>query len=138
MDGQNHIFCDWRQKWVKLTPEEWVRQHFLHYLTEEYNYPKSAIAVEYSITLGQLSKRCDAVVFDKMLNPVCIVEFKAEDVKLTQKAFDQIAVYNINLNVNYLIISNGQQTYSCRVDDNKIEFLNLIPTYQQLQNGKNN
>lgn len=132
------IFCDWRQKWVKLTPEEWVRQNILHLLVEDYQYPKSAIAVEQAISLNSLSKRCDAVVYDKSLQPLCIIEFKAQNIELTQKVFDQIAVYNIKLNVNYLIVSNGQLTYSCYVNDKQLTFLDSIPTYPQLLYGKTN
>lgn len=109
----------------------------LHLLVDDYHYPKSAIAIEQAISLGQLSKRCDAVVYDKSLKPLCIIEFKAQTVELTQKVFDQIAVYNIKLNVNYLIVSNGQTTYSCYVNDKQVSFLNSLPTYEQLQNGKN-
>ncbi len=126
------VFCDWRRKFVRLTPEEKVRQAFLHWLVEEMGYPKSLIAVEHPICVGDLKKRCDAVVFSQTLQPLCIIEFKAKDVPLTQRVFDQIAVYNRRLNVTTFIVSNGRQTFACNVTDAGYEFLQKIPKYEEL------
>lgn len=134
IDRKENIFCDWRRKYVRLTPEEWVRQHFLHYLVEDMSYPKSLIAVEHSISVGMLSKRCDAVVLSDTLMPLCIIEFKAESVSLSQKVFDQVAVYNQQLNVAYFIVSNGSTTFACLTDSDGYTFLPHIPSYTELCN----
>ena len=130
--GKEQIFCDWRRKFVRLTPEEWVRQHILHFLVEEMCYPQARIAVEHPIEVGETKKRCDAVIVDEQLKPLCIIEFKAETVALTQKVFDQVAVYNRKLSVPYLIVSNGKSTFVCKVLARGYEFLQDIPRYEQL------
>ena len=109
-NGKEQIFCEWRKKWVRLTPEEWVRQQLLHRMTEEYGYPVSLIAVEAAITVGEAKKRCDAVVYDTTMQPLVLIECKAETVPLTQKTLDQAIIYNRKLNVPYLILHNGPQT----------------------------
>ncbi|MCM1034391.1 MAG: type I restriction enzyme HsdR N-terminal domain-containing protein [Paludibacter sp.] len=125
-----YIFCNWRRKFVKLTPEENVRQHFLHALVEQYNYPASRIAVEQHIRFGSVDKRCDAIIYNQLLQPVCIIEFKAPNIQLTQNTFDQINTYNQQLNVPLLIISNGKQTY---IHNTQLHtFINHIPQYDTL------
>lgn len=135
-EGKEYVFCEWRRRFVRLTPEEWVRQSVLHSLVEQMAYPKSLIAVEHFIEVGTLAKRCDAVVFSTTLQPLMIIEFKAEDVRLTQKVFDQVAVYNRRLRVRYLMVSNGHDTYVCSVDNNTYTFFEQLPTYQQLCQNK--
>ena len=109
-NGKEQIFCDWRHKWVRLTPEEWVRQQLLHQLVEQLEYPASLIAVETAITIGEVSKRCDAVVYDRTMQPLLLIECKAETVALTQKTLDQAVTYNRKLNVPYVLLCNGVQT----------------------------
>ena len=116
-NGKEQIFCDWRHKWVRLTPEEWVRQQLLHQLVEQLEYPASLIAVEVpvdklSIVNCQLStkKRCDAIVYDRTMQPLLLIECKAETVPLTQKTLDQAVTYNRKLNVPYVLLCNGVQT----------------------------
>jgi len=109
-NGKEQIFCDWRHKWVRLTPEEWVRQQLLHQLVEQLEYPASLIAVEAAITIGEVSKRCDAVVYDRTMQPLLLIECKAETVPLTQKTLDQAVTYNRKLNVPYVLLCNGVQT----------------------------
>ena len=109
-NGKEQIFCDWRHKWVRLTPEEWVRQQLLHQLVEQLEYPASLIAVETAITIGEVSKRCDAVVYDRTMQPLLLIECKAETVPLTQKTLDQAITYNRKLNVPYVLLCNGVQT----------------------------
>ena len=109
-NGKEQIFCDWRHKWVRLTPEEWVRQQLLHQLVEQLEYPASLIAVETAITIGEVSKRCDAVVYDRTMQPLLLIECKAETVPLTQKTLDQAVTYNRKLNVPYVLLCNGVQT----------------------------
>lgn len=127
--GQAQIFDDIRKRYVVLTPEEWVRQHWLHYLIEEMRYPRSLIAVEMSLKLNKLSKRCDIVVFGRNGLPQMIVECKAAEVKLTQKVFDQIARYNLALHVRYLVVSNGVKNYCCEIEPEKMSyhFINALP-----------
>ena len=114
--NQPLIFDSIRKKYVLLTPEEWVRQHWIRYLIDEKKYPRSLIAVEMSLKLNKLSKRCDIVVFGKKGTPQLIVECKSGDVKLTQKVFDQIARYNLTLRVKYLVVSNGKNSFCCEID----------------------
>ncbi len=132
-NGKQQIFCDWRHKFVRLTPEEKVRQLFLHMLVEEYSYPQSLIAVEHPIKVADVQKRCDAVVFTGKLQPVAIIEFKAETIPITQKVFDQIAVYNRKLGVPFLFISNGKTTHVCRLNNDEPQFLTTIPQYKELK-----
>ena len=126
---KEQIFCEWRHKWVRLTPEEWIRQQLLHHLVEQLGYPSSLIAVETAIQVGETKKRCDAVVYDRSMHPVILIECKAETVPLTQRTLDQALVYNRQLNVPYLILHNGPQTIIARVTDTAISFLPEIPKY---------
>ena len=109
-NNKEQIFCEWRHRWVRLTPEEWVRQQLLHRLVEQLGYPASLIAVEQAIQVGEAKKRCDAVVYDRQMTPMMVVECKAETVPLTQKTLDQAITYNRKLNVPYLMLHNGVQT----------------------------
>lgn len=131
-DGKEYILCVWRHKYVRLTPEEWVRQHVLHALVEDFGYPQNLIAVEAPINVGEVSKRCDAIVYDKALRAVCLVEFKAPTVALTQQVFDQVAVYNREVGVDYFIISNGKQHIACHVESNGYSILENLPLYEEL------
>ena len=108
--GKEQIFCAWRKQWVRLTPEEWVRQQLLHRLVDDFGFPSSLIAVETAITVGEVKKRCDAVVYDRLMQPLVLIECKAETVPLSQKTLDQAIIYNRKLNVPYLLLSNGVQT----------------------------
>ena len=116
------VFDVVRKKFVALTPEEWVRQHWIHYLIEEMKYPRSLIASEMPMKLHKLRKRCDIIVHDRRGEPFLAVECKAPEVKLTQKALDQISRYNLTLRVKYLVISNGHESYCCEIDLEKKKF----------------
>lgn len=133
-DNRLSVFDRLRKKYVALTPEEWVRQHFVNFLIEEKKYPSALIANEMVVNLHGQNKRCDSVVFGRSGEPLVIVEYKAPEVTITQKVFDQIARYNFVLKVNYLIVSNGLEHYCCRVDyDNQqIVYLDNIPDYMSL------
>lgn len=124
----NQVFDPIRQKQVKLTPEEWVRQNIIQHLLA-LGYPKGLIAAEQPITFNGLKKRCDIVVYNRQAQPSLIVECKAPHVGITQKVFDQIAVYNLKLNVEYLIVTNGLQHFCCKVNlqKGKVEFLYDFP-----------
>ncbi len=129
-----YVFDIIRKKDIKLTPEEWVRQHFLVYMIHHLGYPAGLISVEYGLTINKLNKRSDIVVFDKTGQPLLIVECKAPTVSISQETFDQIATYNLNLNVKYLIVTNGLQHYCCQMSYNPMSYLFLdnIPTYTKL------
>ena len=131
IDGKDYVFCVGRRKFVRLTPEEWVRQNFLHALVAQ-GYPQERIAVEAAIGVAELQMRCDAIVYDGQLQPVCIIEFKAPTVSLTQKVFDQVSVYNRRLCVDYFILSNGREHTACIVNPTGYSRLEALPTYQQL------
>ncbi len=133
-DGRDQIFDILRRKFIALTPEEWVRQHFIHYLTELKGYPPTLLSNEVQLRIGDKTVRADSVLYDIHLRPRMIVEYKAPSISLTQKVFDQISAYNLLLHVDYLVVSNGLQTYACKMDyDNqKYFFLSAIPDYKDL------
>ena len=133
-DGRRTIFDFLRRKYVALTPEEWVRQHFTHYLTTHKGYPKGLMGNEVELHVGEKRLRCDTVLYNKQGQPQMIIEYKAPTIQIQQKTFDQISVYNLLLHVDYLIVSNGLQHYCCKMDyDNqKYLFLQDIPDYENL------
>jgi hypothetical protein len=134
-NGSKHEIFDFlRRKYVTLTPEEWVRQHFTHYLVEHKGYPKGLLANEVELKAGEKRLRCDTLLYNKGLEPQMIIEYKAPEISITQHVFDQITVYNMLLRVPYLIVSNGLQHYCCRMDyDNATYvFLSDIPDYSAL------
>ncbi|WP_308599859.1 type I restriction enzyme HsdR N-terminal domain-containing protein [uncultured Dysgonomonas sp.] len=132
--GKISILDPLRRKFVALTPEEWVRQHFVNFLLREKGYPAALIANEIQIDLNKMKKRCDSVVYNRDLSPLMIIEYKAPDVDITQQVFDQIVRYNIVLKVKYLIVSNGLNHYCCIMDYDKQSFnyLSEIPNYIDL------
>ena len=101
-----------RRKYVALTPEEWVRQHFVHFLVEHKGYPKGLLANEVELKIGEKRLRCDTLLYNKEAVPRMIIEYKAPTIQLQQKTFDQISIYNLLLKVDYLIVSNGLQLRS--------------------------
>ena len=133
-NGHQTIFDVLRRKYVALTPEEWVRQHFVHYLIEHKGYPQSLMANEIQLAIGNKKLRCDSVLYDRSLKPRMIIEYKAPTVNITQKVFDQITIYNMLLHVDYLVVSNGIKHYCCRMDyeNQKYLFLDDIPNYQEI------
>ena len=128
------IFDTYRRRYVALTPEEWVRQNFLRFLTEEKAYPAARFSVEQALKVNGMAKRCDAVLFDKNANACLILEFKAPHVAISQKVFDQVAVYNYQLKVRYFMLSNGLEHYACCMDEltGRYRFLPEIPSHASL------
>lgn len=128
------VFDNLRRRFVALTPEEWVRQHFVNYLITEKKYPASLIANEIQINLNNQKKRCDSVIYNRAMQPLVIVEYKSPDIKITQEVFNQIVNYNIVLKVEYLIVSNGVNHFCCHMDyeQMKFEYLSDIPLYNEL------
>lgn len=133
-EGKKQVFDILRRRFVALTPEEWVRQHFIHYLINYKGYPAALLGNEIALKVGPLQKRCDSVLYGKDTKPVMILEYKAPHVSITQKVFDQICRYNITMRVPYLIVSNGLHHYCCHVDYEKgtCSFLTDIPSYNEL------
>lgn len=133
-DGKKVIFDPIRKKFVALTPEEWVRQNFVHYLIMHKEYPLSLMANEVMIRLNSTSKRCDTVLYNRDLTARMIIEYKAPHVDITQEVFNQITRYNMALKVDYLIVSNGLKHYCCKVDytTQSVSFMKDIPSYSLL------
>ncbi|HEY9542509.1 type I restriction enzyme HsdR N-terminal domain-containing protein [Prevotella sp.] len=123
-----------RRRYVALTPEEWVRQHFVHYLIEHKGYPQALMANEIQIQIGDKQLRADSVLYDAKLQPRMIIEYKAPSIPITQKVFDQIFAYNTQLHVDYLIVSNGLNHFCCKIDyaTQSYSFLQDIPSYNEL------
>lgn len=132
--GMVKIFDAQRRKFVALTPEEWVRQNFVHFLFEHKGYSTALLANEVAVTLNGMSRRCDCVLYGTDAKPRMIIEFKAPTVEITQKVFDQICRYNMVLKVEYLIVSNGLVHYCCKLNETKdgYIFLEDIPDYKDL------
>ncbi|WP_262245649.1 type I restriction enzyme HsdR N-terminal domain-containing protein [Parapedobacter soli] len=125
------IFDELRKKQLVLTPEEWVRQHWIHHLIHVKRYPRSLIKIEGGLTLNNMPKRSDLVIYDTQGSKILLAEFKAPSVKITQAAFEQIARYNIVYRVPILLVSNGLQHYYCRIhfETGRFEFLAELPDY---------
>jgi hypothetical protein len=126
------IFDEIRKKFILLTPEEWVRQHTLHYLIQDKNYPKSHINVEKLIKINTLNKRYDIVVFQPNGEIFLLIECKAPEVAITQQTFDQIARYNLALKAKYLMLTNGINHYFCQMDfeNKKYIFQKELPEFK--------
>jgi type I site-specific restriction endonuclease len=133
-DGKDYIFDSLRKKYVRLTPEEWVRQNFVQFLVAEKKYSVSLITVEALVKVNNNPQRADLVVFDRSGNPVLVAEFKAPEVKISQQTFDQIVRYNMQLKVKFLIVSNGLEHYCCSINytENSFAYLAEIPDFVHL------
>lgn len=129
--NKRYIFDAIRKKFVPLQPEEWVRQHVLHFLVITKNYPKSLINVEKQLMINQLKKRYDIVVFNPNGTLYLLVECKAPEININQHTFDQIARYNTQLQANYLMVTNGLNHYYCEINhkQEKYQFLKEIPDF---------
>ncbi|MDR0754318.1 MAG: type I restriction enzyme HsdR N-terminal domain-containing protein [Prevotellaceae bacterium] len=128
--GQQIFDCV-RKKYVALTPEELVRQNIITYLANVKNYPVNLMRIEAGMKLNNMQKRCDILVYDRNRKPLLMVECKAENVKLSQDIFNQLSRYNLIFKVPYLVATNGEQTYCCKINFEKqsYEFLNEIPAF---------
>ena len=130
-----YVYDDLRRKFVRLTPEEWVRQHFVRYLIDDLGYPQPLMQNEVALRLGETVKRCDTLLYDKALRPQMILEYKAPHVALTESVLQQIVRYNYVLRVPYLVLSNGLEHLLCRIDYEKMTyaFLSEFPPYDRLE-----
>ena len=133
-DGSLAIWDRLRDRWVALTPEEWVRQHFVEWLINDKHFPATLMGNEVSLKQNGISRRCDTVVADRTGEPLVIVEYKAPGITIAQKTFDQIVRYNMVMHARYLIVSNGLEHYCCRIDfeTHSYRFLENIPQYNEL------
>ncbi|MCB9170038.1 MAG: type I restriction enzyme HsdR N-terminal domain-containing protein [Flavobacteriales bacterium] len=131
------VFDPARRKWVALTSEEWVRQHFLAYLVNDLGCPLSLIGVEQHLQLNGVSKRADIVVHDRSGAPLALVECKAPDVRIDLNTFEQASRYNKVFHVRYLMATNGRTHYCCVVDQQMgtSSFLPSLPTYASMESG---
>jgi hypothetical protein len=133
-DGNRMVLDVYRKRFVKLTPEEEVRQRFARYLVEEKGFPASVVMTEYALKVNRLSRRCDILVHKPAGHPALLVECKAPEVKINQATFDQVARYNLAFRVTYLVVTNGLKHYCCRIDfeSGEIFFLSSIPSYGEI------
>ena len=123
-----------RRKFVALTPEEWVRQHFIHFLIEHKGYPSALMANEVALSCSNKQLRADTVLYDRDLNARMIIEYKAPTIKITKRVFEQVTAYNFLLHVDYLIVSNGLTHYCCKMnyENNSYMLLTSIPDYKDI------
>lgn len=133
-DGKEYIYDKIRNKYVTLTPEEWVRQNFVHFLINQKKFLQGLMGNEVSLIQNGIKRRCDTLVSDNFGKPLVIVEYKSPNVEITQKVFDQIVRYNYVLQAKYLIVSNGLCHYCCRINYNEsnYSFLKDIPLFSDL------
>ncbi len=127
-----YVFDEIRKKWIVLTPEEWVRQHLLNHLIKEKNVPASLISVEKEVNLNNTKKRYDAVVYNKTMQPLMLIECKAPEVPITEATLEQTMRYNLILGVNYLLITNGLKQFVIGVENGKGKLLKELPNYSEL------
>ena len=130
-EGKEYIFDPLRRKYVRLTPEEWVRQNFVQFLIVEKKYPVSLIVLEAGVKVNNNPQRADLLVFDRSGNPALVAEFKAPEIKISQSTFDQIVRYNMQLKVKFLIVSNGLNHFCCSLNytENSFSYLAEIPDF---------
>ena len=133
-EGSKMILDPLRRKYVKLTPEEWVRQNFVQYLITEGKYPPGLIGIEIMIRFYRIKRRIDILVHNRYGEPVMMVECKSHDVKIDSKIFDQIVCYNIDLQLPYIVVTNGMEHYAAKLNqqDRKYDDLLVIPLYEDL------
>ncbi len=132
--GKAYVFDPLRRRYVRLTPEEWVRQHFVHYLINHRAYPKELIANEQALRVGELKRRSDSVVYSRQLQPLMLLEYKAPNITIGQKVVEQALQYNLALRVPYLILSNGLDhfVYKLNYEELSYEALDSVPLYDEL------
>jgi hypothetical protein len=128
-EGLNYIFDPFRKRWVLLTPEEWVRQNFLQYIHQTLLYPKSLIAVEKGLQLGELKKRFDILLYNNAQKPFLLVECKASNIKLTSEVLQQALRYNLSIPVPYIVITNGLETYAFKKTETNLAEIAEIPRF---------
>lgn len=131
--GREIIFDELRRAWVRLSPEEWVRQNFLQYLVQVKQYPAALVAIEKEIWLGEMKKRFDILVYDTSHKPWMMVECKAMTVPLNEQVMHQLLRYNITVPVRFLVITNGSFVLGCRRTATGLEPLNQLPAVSEMR-----
>lgn len=126
------IFDYLRKKWVKLTPEEWVRQSFVHHLVKELGYPQGRIGIEFQVKYNSLIRRVDAVVFDDNGRPLVIIECKAHTVEINEDVFYQACMYNRQLKAKWLFLTNGLIHIASDISGQQVQFQEQLPRYDQI------
>lgn len=130
--GRLQIFDALRRKFLVLTPEEWVRQHVIRYLIEEKGYPPLLIAIEKSITINGLKRRCDIICYNSKKEVVLVVECKAPEVNITQETFDQVVRYHLSVDAKCILVTNGRKHFVCRLQNSAFQLLESVPSYSDL------
>lgn len=128
--GMTKVFDPYRGKYVKLTPEEYVRQSFLSFLTNYCHYPLALTAVEHLVEINGLKQRADIVIYDRSYRPFLIVECKATSVPITENVFQQALRYNIKLGVRYLVVTNGLKHFCAEIKEGRVQFLREVPAWE--------
>jgi type I site-specific restriction-modification system R (restriction) subunit len=132
---RKYIFDSFRKKYVLLTAEENVRQHFAHFLAGNLNYPSGRIGLEVSLKNSSIERRCDIVVYSSNLKPILIIECKAASIEINEAVFDQIVRYHMVLQSPFIAVTNGKRHFCCKLDNEtgKWEFLNSFPSYEEIE-----
>lgn len=128
-DGKEQIFDELRKVWIRLTPEEWVRQNFLQYLVQVMRYPASLIAIERELKLGELKKRFDVLVYNRQHQPWMMVECKAMEVNLDESVLQQVLRYNIAVPVPFLVITNGHYCAGFEKHGGQLQLIDTLPVF---------
>ncbi|PWJ58831.1 type I restriction and modification enzyme subunit R-like protein [Dyadobacter jejuensis] len=129
VDGKSFIFDIIRKKYVSLTPEEWVRQHFIHLLITHYHYPKALFAIETGLRYNKMARRSDILILARDGSPYLLVECKAPDIKISDATFAQISRYNFTIQPKFLAVTNGQQHFCFQALQGQINYLDDFPAY---------
>ena len=132
INNKKHIFCLIRRKWILLTPEEKVRQFTLQLLINEYHFPQKYISVEKTLKVNELSKRYDIVVYNQQLQPKILIECKAAEITINHKTLQQIATYNIKLQVPFLMVTNGKQNFYFEIKESNSTQIDQLPKFEEL------
>jgi Type I restriction enzyme R protein N terminus (HSDR_N) len=129
-EGKEFIFDPLRKRWLLLTPEEWVRQNFIQYLTRVKKYPSTLVAQEKTLKLGELKKRFDILVYDNQHRPWMMIECKAPSIKLDESVLHQLLRYHISIPVGFLIITNGGLTYGWEKNEQGLKLIGDLPDFR--------
>ena len=129
-NGKDFLFDSLRKKWLLLTPEEWVRQNFIQYLMQVKGYPSSYIAMEKEIKLGELKKRFDVLVYNRMHQPWMMIECKGQEITLNDAVLNQVLRYNIPVPVTYIVITNGSFCYGWKKNNSNLELISELPSFE--------
>lgn len=133
--GRLQIFDALRRKFLVLTPEEWVRQHVIRYLIEEKGYPPLLIAIEKSITINGLKRRCDIICYNSKKEVMLVVECKAPEVNITQETFDQVVKYHLSIGTKSILVTNGKKHFVCLIENSNYNLLKSVPHFSDLSNS---